>query len=273
MFMVLLKKNPFLSPSRPLVMAHRGDQTVSPENTLLALKNASLLEIDFIETDIRLTKDNELILFHDETLDRTSNVSGPLQNFTLDDLKNVDLGYRFTMDGEKTFPCRGKKWRVVPLRQAFELFPGIPFNLDIKNNEPHVPKMLADIISEFNREKSVLVGSFHHLQIKKFRELLPAVATAASPKEVRNFIYRQKLRLNKLIDPEYYALQVPIQRGNTKIVTPSFVKDAHERNIAVHVWVINDRPVMEWLINLGVDGIFTDDPWLLLEALQEKNLI
>ncbi|MHA2164652.1 MAG: glycerophosphodiester phosphodiesterase family protein, partial [Candidatus Hodarchaeales archaeon] len=209
--MVLKSKNPFLSPSRPLVMAHRGDQTVSPENTLLALKNASLLEIDFIETDIRLTKDNKLILFHDKTLDRTSNVSGPLQNFTLEDLKKVDLGYRFTMDGGKTFPCRGKKWRVVPLRQAFELFPGIPFNLDIKNIEPHVPQMLADIITEFKREKSVLVGSFHHHQIKKFRELLPSVATSASPKEVKNFIYRQKLRLNKLIDPKYYALQVPIR--------------------------------------------------------------
>ena len=114
--MVLQKKNPFLSPLRPLVMAHRGDQTVSPENTLLALKNATMLEIDFIETDIRLTKDNELILFHDGTLDRTSNVSGPLRDFTLEELKDVDLGYRFTLDGGKTFPCRGKKWRVVPLK-------------------------------------------------------------------------------------------------------------------------------------------------------------
>lgn len=270
--MVLKKKNPYLSP-RPLVMAHRGNQTVSPENTLLALKNASLLELDFIETDIRLTKDKELILFHDETLDRTTNASGPLKSFTLEELKDVDLGYRFTLDEGKTFPCRGLKWRVVSLRQAFELFPSIPFNLDIKNSDPYVPRILSDLIEEFKREKNVLVGSFHHHQIKKFRELLPSVATAASPKEVRNFVFRQKLRLNKLIDPQYYALQVPIQHGNTKIITPVFVKDAHERNLAVHVWVINDRPTMEWLINLGIDGIFTDDPMLLLEALQEKNLI
>jgi glycerophosphoryl diester phosphodiesterase len=271
--MVLNKKNLFLSPSRPLVMAHRGDQTVSPENTLLALKNASLLEIDFVETDVRLTKDNELILFHDETLDRTTNVSGPLKDFTLEELKDVDLGYRFTLDGGKTFPCRGKKWRVVPLRQAFELFPSIPFNLDIKNSDSHVPHLLSDLIEEFKREKKVLVGSFHHHQIKKFRKLLPSVATVASPREVRNFVFRQKIRLNKLIDPQYYALQVPIQQGNTRVITPAFVEAAHERNIAVHAWVINDRPTMERLINLGIDGMFTDDPWLLLEALQEKNLL
>ena len=271
--MVLQKINPFLSPKRPLIMAHRGDQTVSPENTLLALKNASLLEIDFIETDIRLTKDRELILFHDETLDRTTNVKGPLINYTLDDLKEVDLGYRFTLDGGKTFPCRGRKWRVVPLKQAFELFPNILFNLDIKNTDPEVPQILANLIKEFKREEKILVASFHHQQLKKFREIMPQVATSASPKEVRNFLFRQRLRINKLIDPQYYALQVPIRQNNTRIITPKFVEDAHERNIAVHVWVVNDRPTMEYLINLRVDGIFTDDPWLLLEALQEKSLV
>ncbi len=266
--------NPFLSPTRPLVMAHRGDQTVSPENSLLALKNASLLEIDFIETDIRITKDKELILFHDETLDRTTNASGPLINFTLGELEEgVDLGYRFTLDNGKTFPCRGKNWRVVTLRQAFEVFPEMRFNLDIKNAEPEVPQLLVDLITEFKREDNVLVGSFHHNQIAKFRNLLPNAPTAASPKEVKNFIFRHKVRINRFFKTKYYALQVPIQYDGTRIVSKNFVTDAHSRNIAVHVWTINDRPSMEWLIRLGVDGIFTDDPWLLLETLQEKKLI
>ena len=272
--MVTFDFNPFLSPSRPFVMAHRGDQTVSPENSLLALKNASLLEIDFIETDIRLTKDQELILFHDDTLDRTTNVSGRMIDFTLDQLeKKVDLGYRFTLDKGKTFPCRGKDWRVVTLRQAFKIFPDVRFNLDIKNSEPEAPRLLAELITEFGRESSILVGSFHHDQIVKFRKLLPNVPTAASPKEVKNFILRHKIRINRLISPKYLALQIPVQYNGNRIVTPSLIKDAHIGNIAVHVWTINDRPTMEWLIGLGVDGIFTDDPWLLLEALQEKSLI
>jgi glycerophosphoryl diester phosphodiesterase len=254
-------------------MAHRGDRTVSPENSLLALKNASLLEIDFIETDIRLTKDKELILFHDSTLDRTTNASGPVNDYTLEDLQDVDLGYRFTLNGGKTFPCRGQKWRIVPLRQAFELFPDMSFNLDIKDTDEIASQLLTELVHEFDRFNNVIIGSFHHQQIKHIRKLLPNVATAASPKEVKNYLYRHKLYLNWLIQPKFRALQVPIKYGNTQIITPAFVKESHDKNIAVHVWTINDRVTMEWLINLGVDGIFTDDPWLLLEALQEKNLI
>ncbi|MHA1994561.1 MAG: glycerophosphodiester phosphodiesterase [Candidatus Hodarchaeales archaeon] len=272
--MVTSEINTFLSPSRPLVMAHRGDQTVSPENSLLALKNASLLEIDFIESDIRITKDHELILFHDDTLDRTTNASGRIIDYTLDELESeVDVGYHFTLDDGKTFPCRGKDWRVVTLRQAFQIFPSMRFNLDIKDSESEAPRLLADLITEFDREKSVLIGSFHHDQIVRFRKLLPHIPTAASPNEVKNFIIRHKIRMNRLISPKYLALQVPVNYNGTRIITPAFVSDAHKRNLAVHVWTINDRATMEWLIGLGVDGIFTDDPWLLLEALQEKELI
>jgi glycerophosphoryl diester phosphodiesterase len=272
--MVTFNINPFRSTTRPLVMAHRGDQTVSPENSLLALKNASLLEIDYIETDIRMTKDNELILFHDSTLDRTTNISGRIIDYTLDQLlEKVDLGYSFTLDHGKTYPARGKDWRVVTLRQAFQLFPDMRFNLDIKNEEPEAPQLLVKLIKEFNRENNVLVASFHHKQITTFRKLLPHVPTAASLREVKNFLIRHKIRINKLFSPKYYALQVPIYYNGTRVVTRGFVKDAHDRNIAVHVWTINDRPSMEWLISQEVDGIFTDDPWLLLETLQEKELI
>jgi glycerophosphoryl diester phosphodiesterase len=147
------------------------------------------------------------------------------------------------------------------------------FNLDIKDTNGIAPELLAEIVHEFDRYENIIVGSFHHQQIKRIRTLLPNVATAASPKEVKNYLYRHKLFLNWLIQPKFKALQVPIIHGDTQIITPAFIKESHEKNIAVHVWTINDRVTMEWLINLGVDGIFTDDPWLLLEALQEKNLI
>ena len=271
--MVSTRVNPLLSLQRPLIMAHRGDQTVSPENTLLALKNASLLEIDYIETDIRMTKDRELVLFHDETLDRTTNATGQLINYSLEELKQVDLGYNFSLNGGKTFPTRGKKWRIVTLRQAFELFPHNKFNLDMKNSEPEAPQLLANIIQEYEREDTIIVGSFHHKQIKRFRKLLPQVKTAASLREVKYFILRERIFLNWIIDPKYFVLQIPIFYNNKQVLTPNLVKAAHSKNTAVHVWTINDRSTMEWLINLKVDGIFTDDPWLLLESLQENNLI
>jgi len=267
------QSNPFRSFHRPLVMGHRGDQTVSPENTLLALKNAALLELDVIETDIRMTKDNELILFHDETLDRTTNKTGPVKSYTLDELNQVDLGYSFTLDDGKSFPARGQNWKVVTLRQAFDLFPEMRFNLDIKDVDPIAPDLLAKVIKEYSRENSILVGSFHHFQIKKFRKILPHVHTSASPQEVRRFLTFQTLFLERIITPSYSAFQVPISHQNRTIVTKRFVTAAHAKNIAVHVWVVNDRLSFEYLIRLGVDGIFTDDPWLLLEVLQEKKLI
>ncbi|MHA1973305.1 MAG: glycerophosphodiester phosphodiesterase [Candidatus Hodarchaeales archaeon] len=265
--------NPFRSLSRPLIMAHRGDQTVSPENTLLSLKNAALLELDVIETDIRMTRDNELILFHDETLERTTNATGRVIDYTLEELQEIDLGYWFTLDGGKTYPARGKKWSVVTLRQAFELFPDILFNLDIKNEEPEAVKLLAEIIRDYKREKRVMVGSFHHKQLKRFRKNLPEVLTSASPFEVRTFLIGLRLHLERFLNPNYAAFQVPISHNKTKIVTPRFVKAAHEKNIAVHVWVIDDRLTMEYLIRIGVDGFFTNDVWLLMEVLQDKGLM
>ena len=123
--------------------------------------------------------------------------------------KEVDLGYRFTLDNGKTFPCRGKDWRVVTLRQAFQVFPNMRFNLDIKNAEPEAPHLLVELVQEFGREESIVVGSFHHSQIERFRNLLPNVPTAASPKEVKNFLLRHKLRMNKLVTPKYQVLQGP----------------------------------------------------------------
>ncbi len=254
-------------------MAHRGNQTVAPENTLPALKSAVSLEIDVIETDIHLTKDKELILFHDDKLDRTTNLKGFIIDFNLNELKEADLGYHFSLDSGKTYPFRGKGLSVISLREAFEEFPNTNFNLDIKNLEPVMPKLLAKLIIEYNRTQSVIVGSFHHNQIHRFRKLLPAVATSASPPEVKKFLIFNKLRLAKILIPQYHAFQVPIIHNNTKIVTENFVKIAHSKNIAVHVWTINKRQDMEWLIEIKVDGIFTDKPEVLIDLLKIKRLI
>jgi glycerophosphoryl diester phosphodiesterase len=266
------KINPFRSFDRPLVMAHRGDRTVSPENSIVSFKNAVLMEIDVIETDLRLTKDHELVLFHDSHLDQKTDAKGPLINYTLKELQNVDFGYSFTLDEGQTYPCRGKGYRIVTLREAFERFP-VKFNLDIKNEEPEAPKILADLIEEYNKHETVMVGSFHHDQIVRFRRRMPDVLTAASPKEVKKFLMLLKTHLTRFWTPSYKAFQVPITYGNRRIITKQFVEIAHSKDVAVHVWVINDRITFDWLTELGIDGIFTDDPWLLFEVLNDRNLL
>ncbi len=260
---------------RPLVMAHRGDQATAPENTILAMESAVKVGADVLETDVRMTKDKELVLFHDETLDRTTNGTGKISDYTLDELKQLDFGFNFTPDGGKTYPFRGKGLTVVTVEEAFTRFTNVAFNLDIKDKESIAPKLLADIIRSHHREDAVIVASFHPEQIKRFRNILPTVKTAAHPLEVKRFVMFLSLKIPSFFirGLDYSAFQVPLEYNGRQIVTKRFVRMAHRKNVLVHVWTINDCETMERLIDLGVDGIFTDKPSLLIELLTKRGLM
>ncbi len=260
---------------RPLIMAHRGDSAAAPENTLLSLQRAVEIGVDFLETDVRLTKDDEFVLFHDNTLLRTTGVSGTIRDKTLDELKQIDFGRTFTLDEGVTYPFRDKGHTVLTLKEAFDAFPDMFINLDIKDKNPNAPDLLAKLIEENGREESVVVGSFHDAQIYKFRKIMPNVKTSACPSEVTRFVFALKMRVLRLFTRGclYESFEVPIKYGRIRVVTDRFVKAAHDRNIAVHVWTINEKDEMEDLIDLGVDGIFTDNPSLLRNILVERGLI
>lgn len=260
---------------RPLIMAHRGDPTSAPENTLLAMEKAVEVGADVLETDVRLTSDNRLVLFHDETLDRTTNRAGRVQDYTLSQLREIDLGWTFTPDEGETYPFRGQGHTIVTLEEALDRFENIWMNLDIKNTEPIAPERVAEVLEAQDRLDSVTIGSFHSEQLEHFRTLAPSVVTSAHPGEVKRFVIGLKTRLLPLLvrDPAYRAFQVPLHRGNIEIVNERFMQEAHKREIDVHVWTINDRNTMEWLIDIDVDGIFTDNPMLLKQLLKRKDLL
>lgn len=259
-------------------MGHRGDSSSAPENTILSIERATEVGIDFFETDISMTKDDELVLFHDDEpgdLHRVTGQSGRIRDWTLDELKDLDFGYYFTQDEGQTFPFRDKGHRIVTVREVFDRFPDLKINMDMKTTEPETPKSLASLIKEFNREELVIIGSFHDTQISRFRQLMPGVATAASPGEVTKFVFGLKMRTLGLIvrNIPYQVFQVPEKYGIIKVIDKRFISASHERGIAVHVWTINDREKMVELINRGVDGIFTDDTALLRDVLAEMGLV
>ncbi len=258
-----------------MIMAHKGDSAAVPENTMLAMRGAIEIGVDLLETDLRLTKDKEFVLFHDEDLVRTTGQEGRICDYTLEDLLNIDAGHTFTPDGGNTFPFRGKGLKLLTLRDAFSEFPDMRFNLDIKDKDPEAPLLLAKEIRNYSREESVIVASFNDTQLERFRKALPVVATSAHPGEVKRFVIGLKLHMLRMLvrTPMYRAFQVPIKSGKTTVVDARFVQAAHDRNIAVHVWTINDAPTMKGLVNLGVDGIFTDEPELLRSALQESGFL
>jgi glycerophosphoryl diester phosphodiesterase len=262
----------FLKHVRPLVIAHRGNKALYPENTLLALEDAVELGVDALEVDARLTRDGQLVIFHDETLERTTDGQGSISEKTLAELQELDAGFRFTVDKGSTFPYRGKGLKIPTLQDGFERFPEMLFNIDIKNPDPLAVDALVFLIQEYQREEFVLIGSFHDDQIRLFRSKMPNVITAACPSEVKRFLFAKRVHLTRLIRPGYNAFQVPLavqQQSKparmVEIVTPSFIQQAHSKGVAVMVWTINDPKVMKKLIEWGVDGIFTDDPKTLLE--------
>jgi glycerophosphoryl diester phosphodiesterase len=267
-------RNELLNREKPLIMAHRGNQSLYPENTLMSLEDAVELGVDVLEVDARLSLDGELIIFHDELVDRTTNGKGKVSDKTLAELKQLDAGYWFTPNNGSTFPYRNRDLEIPTLREAFECFPEMSLNIDLKNPEILAVEVLVTLIKEYQKEDQVLVGSFHDDQIQRFRARMPTVKTAAAPSEVKKFLYAMRLHLTKFIRPRYAAFQVPmsVRKGGKKtklveIVSPKFIQKAHSKGIAVMVWTINDPETMKKLIAWGVDGIFTDDPKALLNIL------
>lgn len=260
---------PFLKGQRPLVMAHRGRSAFTPESSFLAFKEAYDLNVDVLETDIRITKDSIPVVFHDETLDRTTNGKGNITDFNLDELIEFDLGYWHTNKEKDEYPFRNIGLHILPLRTFFEKFPKVKINLDIKDDFKQAPSILFETIKDSGAEQRVLVGSFHNKQILRFREISKhfEIPTSANKKEVLAFVSNLWIFSKK----EFCALQVPLTHSFIKIVTASSIRKAHKNNIAVHPWTINNMEIMLSLLYWEIDGIFTDDPELLIKVLNATD--
>lgn len=253
---------------KPLVIAHRGGGGLFPENTLFAFKKSLEMGVDVIELDVRSTSDGKLVVIHDAKVDRTTDGSGAVADMTFEQIRKLDAGFRWTNDGGKTFPFRGKNIVIPTLREVFENFPDAKFNIEPKHETPAPEKPLCDLIREFNKTDKVIVGSFRQSIIANFRRECANVATSVSPSEVSNFLTRYKIGLDKNYSPEMQALQIPQNLGSFQFVTKDFVEAAHKLNLQVHVWTINNKADMKRLIDIGADGIMTDYPDRLLKIVK-----
>jgi glycerophosphoryl diester phosphodiesterase len=252
---------------RPLVMAHRGGRALWPENTLYAFERAVELGVDVLEMDVHTTADGVPVVMHDDTVDRTTNGSGPIYALTLNELKGLDAGYRWSADDGQTFPYRGQSISVPTVEEVFAAFPGVPMNIEIKQEEPSMVSSFCELIREHNLTNQVLVASFHEEAIDEFRVECPEVATSTGTMETVSLFIRSMLLLEDTYGPPGEAAQVPEYQSGLHVLTRRFVDAAHNRNLEVHAWTINDEDDMERMIALGVDGIITDYPDRLLDLL------
>jgi len=259
---------------RPLVIAHQGGDGILPGDTMSAFENAVKIGADVLEMDAHITKDSQIVLMHDERVDRTTNGTGLIEDLTLDQLKGLDAAYRWSNDGGQTFPYRGQGIHVPTLDELFQKFPQMRYVIEIKLTQNPIDKPLCELIRKRNMQDKVVIASFHDVAMQNFRKTCPEVATSASRGEVTKFVLLGKVFLSGLIAPQYQSIQPPYDPSeslNIPIMTKRFIREAHAKNLAVEPWTVDDPTLMKQYIAWGVDGIMTDRPDLMIQVLKDMG--
>lgn len=260
---------------RPLVIAHQGGDGVWPGDTMYAFENAVQIGADVLEMDAHITKDGQIVLMHDEKVDRTTDGTGLIEDLTLDQLKQLDAAYKWSNDDGKTFPYRGQGIQVPTLEELFQQFPEMRYVIEIKLTENPIDKPLCELIRKYSLQDKVVIASFHDQAMKNFRKTCPEVATSASRGEVTTFVLLGKVLLSGLVAPGYESIQPPYDPAESKnipIMTKRFIREAHAKNVAVEPWTVDDPKLMKQYIEWGVDGIMTDRPDLMTQVLKEMEI-
>lgn len=235
--------------------AHRGG--VWPgigENSLAAFARAAEAGFSYLETDVHVTADGMLVAFHDESLERITDGRGLIADHTAAELAEFRIG------GTDRIPL---------LAELLQAFPQAYFNIDLK--APGAVAPLVALLRETGAQQRVCVSSFSRARISAFRRLAPEVATGLSRLGVV-LLWLGLPGVTRLLRGQ--AAQVPSRfwRDRIPLVTRRFVRTAHRHGVRVHVWTINDAPAMDALLELGVDGIVTDQPEILRTILEQRGI-
>lgn len=253
---------PYFAGSPFLAFAHRGGAAYPPnrnrENTVHAFQQAIDLGYTYLETDVHPTQDGVLLAFHDAVLDRVSGHTGNLEAFHSTEIARVRIG------GIDPIPT---------MAELFDTFPTARFNIDAKSDR--AVELLARLIAEHDAYDRVCVSSFGVRRLHRLRRVLDdRVPSAASTVGVA--VSRFAPWVTRVLDSPGVALQIPEHQAiggrRIKILTPSLVQAAHRRGKQVHVWTVDDAETMNRLIDLGVDGIFSDRIDTLKDVLQQRGL-
>lgn len=274
----------------PLHFAHQGGAGEAPSNTLYAFTTALRNGASALEMDVHATADGHLVVVHDDTVDRTTQGSGAVHTLTLAQIRGLDAAYWFTPAGSPDggHPLRGiatgdqpappgfapQHFTIPLLAEVLTAFPGVPLNIDIKTTAPATPayeQALADLLAEHNRSDGTMVASFHDVALARFSATGSPVPTSAGPQRTAEFWNAVQRGEPGIALPEHQALQVPITYEDLTVVDAPFVAAAHARDLAVHVWTIDDAPTMHWLLDLGVDGVVTDRPSIARAVFAQRG--
>jgi glycerophosphoryl diester phosphodiesterase len=261
-------RRPYLQAATPLAIAHRGGSKERPENTLEAFQAAVDLGYRYLETDAQLTRDGVLVAFHDESLDRVTDASGPVSALSLAEVRSADAGYRFSADAGRTFPHRGRGLRIPTLEEVLTAWPQARLNIDAKTDRVVAP--LVRLLDRLGACDRVCIGSFSDRRLRRLRRLSRGQICTSMGRGAVALARSASLR-GWMPSLGGDCLQVPTVQWGVRVVDAALIRAAHRRGLQVHVWTIDDRGEMGRLLDLGVDGIMTDRPSLLREVLERRG--
>ena len=257
-----------------LVIAHRGGLDHAPENTLEAFSHARTIGVDILEYDVFITADGELVAIHDETVDRTTDGTGRVNEMTLEEIQSLDAGYHFQNEsGEHEYRNTGVY--IPTVEEVFQEFSNVRQLIELKatNDPERYEEMIQEmwrLIEEYDMHDTVLIASFDHEINLRFNEVADgSVAIGAGEQETRQFVTLHKAFLNLVYQPTADAFQLPVEQEGFNLADWKLIRGAENRGMDVYYWTINDETTMRDLIDLGAHGIITDDPELLIDILNE----
>ncbi len=302
----MLKDSP---DSMPILIAHGGGNKEFPDNTLEAFYNAFSVDPRvMMETDVSITKDGVVILSHDVRLDRKTNVTGEIADWNYSDLlsQKVDFGYtnktksqvlvegservKFTTeDGrhvtpldvtypEGVQPRDSEVFLVTSLEDLLICFPNNRINVEIKQSGEQGMACLREVlrlIDKYDAWDRVVVASFHdeiyaeYVRLQKAGEVPASFMYSPSTGGATKFVVLHLLGLDVFFRDGMCVFQLPTEEIGIDLATEYLVDRAHDHNLAVHYWTINDKDEMRMLIGIGADGIMTDYPHRLAEVYAE----
>ena len=259
--------HPYLAGA-PIFAAHRGGARLAPENTIEAFRSAvEVWGVDMLELDVRLSRDGEVMVIHDETVERTTDGQGRVADFTRDELGDLDAGARFVdLEGRASF--RGRGVRIPTFGELLEACPRTRLNVEAKCAEVAGP--LVDVIRSHGAEHRVLLAAEFEANRRDARGYRGAWGASRSQVGPFWLLHRVPL-LGRLYTPPCDVLQVPALWRGRPVADARFVLEAHRRNIPVHVWVVDDPNQMRAWLRAGIDAIQTDRPDLLARVLHEET--
>jgi len=241
------------------VFAHRGYSGAYPENTMLAFKKAAETGCDGIELDVQLTKDGIVVIIHDETIDRTTDGTGEVKDFTYEELKkyNADMicGGEHGFEHIPTFEeyCRWAKEQ------------NLITNVEIKSGVYYYEELeekTLELVRRYGLEKKVLFSSFNHVSIIRLKELAPDIPCGAL------------LEHEGLGNPGYYCSRYHFEcyHPGVKGITEEQVKNCKKFGIKLNVWTVNDMAALEQLYHWGCDGVISNFPEVCKRWVESKEL-